>query len=165
MLSWHHRSLLRLTALGILGKFTYLLVFEAKGKYTKDGEQVSSLVSIFYSRFLDLEAMDIVILIFLNPEILRSLYICIHRPMDPWGLYLTWVNGQFHMEFITIHMDCTWFHMEFRHIPWTSPYGFHGTNPYGIVNYHIYSVLTILSKDKFYTVDKLNPQLLQEEQC
>ena len=35
--------------------------FEAKGKYTKDSEQVSSLVSFFYSRFLDLEAVDIVV--------------------------------------------------------------------------------------------------------
>ena len=34
-------------------------------------------------------------------------------------------------------------------IPWTSPYGFHGTSPYGMYDYYIYSVLTILSKNIF----------------
>ena len=38
--------------------------------------------------------------------------------------------------------------MEFGHIH----HGFHGTNPDGINHYHICSVLTILSKNKFYTV-------------
>jgi hypothetical protein len=43
-----------------IAKFTDLRVFEAKGKYTKEGEQVS-LVSFFYLRFPDLEAADIVV--------------------------------------------------------------------------------------------------------
>ena len=39
----------------------------------------------------------------------------------------------------------------------TSPYGFRGTNPDGINDYHICSVLTILSKKKILHCHKIEP--------
>ena len=73
-------------------------------------------------------------------------------------------NGQFHMDSGHIHHGFPWTSPHGFH--GTSPYGFHGTSPYGfrgtnldgINDYHICSVLTILSKKKFCTVMKSNPQ-------
>ena len=77
-------------------------------------------------------------------------------------------NGQFHMEFITIPHGFHWIPYGIwaypPWIPWTSPHGFHGTNPDGINDYHIYSVLTILSKKKFCTVMKSNPEPHQQDE-
>ena len=66
------------------------------------------------------------------------------------GLHVEWSwNGHGMVHSIwnpsLFHMDSTGFHVEFRHIH----HGIHGTNPDGINDYHICSVLTILSKIKF----------------
>ena len=63
-------------------------------------------------------------------------------------------NGQLHMESSAVPPGFHWIPYGIYAyppwIPWTSPYGFHGTNPDGINDYCTYSVLTILSKKNLH---------------